>query len=399
MDLKTLAAWVVLGLALAGPARAFQTDGTVRIGSLEAQTGVPAPYGIQPLIGSQIAIDEINQAGGVKVDGKMEKLALTPSPNGYDPGGDSAATIALLKKLVADDQVLVVLGTSRSDNTEAAFNYLNELDRQGSGIVLMSPASATPGLGKISKWGFRNAFFEGQLVAREMQLMHDSFGYKTAGIFVVKDNAFTAAIAKYVLIPTMQKAGIDVTVQTDGLEHDTDYSAQVEALSRAQPDIVVVSSSVLPGVNLMKDAQRRGYRPKIWVGTIGSIAPEVPKIGGRAVERMVVSSSYNPASPKITALAAEYRKRSGNEINLFGVNGYEAIYLFKAAIEASGIKNTPETLEADRARFRDALANASIESVTGEQIKFDADRDAIKRGYFLTIKDGRYQVWDEKPFN
>ena len=37
------------------PAFAFQSEGTVRIGSLEAQTGVPAPYGIQALVGSQIA--------------------------------------------------------------------------------------------------------------------------------------------------------------------------------------------------------------------------------------------------------------------------------------------------------------------------------------------------------
>src|SRR6202008_736999 len=103
------------------------------------------------------------------------KLALTPAPNGYDPAADSATTIALMKKLVGDDQVLVIKGTSRSDNTEAAFNYLNELEKQGTAIVLLSSASASPGLGKISKWGFRNAFFESDLIARETKLLHDKF--------------------------------------------------------------------------------------------------------------------------------------------------------------------------------------------------------------------------------
>src|SRR5437773_2073318 len=84
-----------------------------------------------------------------------------------------AAAVVLTKKLVADDQVLVIKGTSRSDNTEAAFNYLNELEKQGTPIALLSSASASPGLGKISKWGFRNAFFEGELVARETKLLHD----------------------------------------------------------------------------------------------------------------------------------------------------------------------------------------------------------------------------------
>lgn len=391
---------IALACALSAvPALGFQAEGTLRIGSLEAQTGVPAPYGIQALVGSQIAIDEINAAGGVKVDGKMVKLALTPGPNGYDPGGDSATTIALMKKLVADDQVLLIKGTSRSDNTEAAFNYLNELDKQGSALVLLSPSSASPGLGKLSKWGFRNAFFEANLIAREAQLLHDKLGYKTAGIYVSKDNAFNAVVAKAILIPQLQKAGFEIVVQTEGLEKDTDFSSQVDALSKARPDIVVVSTPVLPGVNLMKESQRRGFTPKLWMGTIGNIAPEVPKLGGKAVEHMVVGSSYSPELPRIAKLSEEFRKRGGSEINLFGVNGYEAIYLFKAAIESSGIKNTPETLADDRRKFRDALANVGVESVTGESIKFNAENDAIKKGYYLTIRNGRYQIWDEKPFN
>lgn len=379
------------------PALAFQSEGTVRIGSLEAQTGVPAPYGIQALVGSQIAIDEINAAGGIEVDGKKVKLALTPDPNGYDPGGDSAATIALIKKLVFDDQVLVIKGTSRSDNTEAAFNYLNELETQGSPIVLLSPSSASPTLGGITKWGFRNSFFESKIYARVIDTLK-GFGYKTAGTYVAKDNGFNAAVAKGMIKPTLEKAEFQIVAETDGLEKDTDYSSQVETLRKADPDVVAVSTPVLPGVNLMKEAQRRGFRPKIWVGTIGNIAPEIPKLGGKAVERMVVGSSYAPDQPEVQRLAAEYKKRTGNEMNLFGVNGYEAIYLFKAAIEAAGIKNTPETLQADRKAFRDALAKVEITSVTGEKVHFNEDGDAIKNGFILTIKDGAYTQWDEKPF-
>jgi ABC-type branched-subunit amino acid transport system substrate-binding protein len=54
---------------------AFQDEGTVRIGLLESQTGVLAPYGIPGLLGSQIAIEEINNAGGITVAGKKVKLA------------------------------------------------------------------------------------------------------------------------------------------------------------------------------------------------------------------------------------------------------------------------------------------------------------------------------------
>lgn len=385
-------------LASVGGSNAFQSEGTVRIGSIEAQTGIPAPYGIQALVGSQIAIDEINAAGGVTVDGQKVKLALTPGPNGYDPGGDSATTIALINKLVADDQVLAIKGTSRSDNTEAAFNYLNELERKGSAVVLITPSAAAPGLGKISPWGFRNSFVEGKALMRAAGVMK-GLGYTTSGIYVAKDNGYNAAIAKGLMIPALEENGFKMVVQTDGLEKDTDFSSQVEAFRKAAPDVVAMSNATLGGVNLMKEASRRGLKPKIWLGNIGNIAPEVPKLGGKAVERMVVGSSYSPDTPEVQKLAEEYKNRTGNDLNMFGVNGYEAIYLFKAGIEASGIKNTPETLQEDRLKFRDALSKVSITSISGERVAFDEDGDAIKNGFLLTIKDGKYTVWDEKAFD
>ena len=391
-------ALAAIGLLTVGPAGAFQDDGTVRIGSLEAQTGVPAPYGIQWLNGSKIAIDEINAAGGVMVDGKRVKLALTPAPNGYDPGADSEQTLALMRKLIADDKVLAIKGTSRSQNTEVAFNYLKELEKEGTPIVLLSSASASPGLGGITKWGFRNSFFEGKLIGRELDILKSNLGYKTAALFVVQDNQFTVAMAQGVIAPALKRHGLDLVATVQGLEHDTDLSRQVAELRRANPDVVFVSSSVLPGVNLMKEAARRGFRPKIWVGTVGSIAPEVPELGGRAIERMIVGSSFSPANPAIHALQDTYHKRYGTEISLFGVNGYEAIYLFKDAIEHSGIANRPETLQQDRAKFRDALASAKITSVTGETVSFDANGDAVKNGFILTVKNGHYVDWDGKAF-
>ena len=181
-NILTSAIAITAALGLASAAAAFQDESTVRIGSIEAQTGVPAPYGIQALVGSQIAIDEINEAGGVEIGDKSVKLQLTPSPDGYDPGGDSAQVIALMKKLIADDQVLVIKGTSRSNNTEAAFNYLNELERQGTPVVLLSSAAAAPGLGAITKWGFRNSFFEADAIARAAEMLAAQ-GNKTAAIF------------------------------------------------------------------------------------------------------------------------------------------------------------------------------------------------------------------------
>ena len=379
-------------------AHAFQSEGIIRLGSIESLTGVSSPYGIQPLNGMKLAIDEVNANGGVMVAGQKVKLQITPPEDGYDVGGDSALTIALLKKQILDDKVLAVVGPTSSQATEVAFNYLNQLVKEGNPIVLVSPASGAPNLGGISPWAFRNMFFENQIIDRELGILSKDFGYKKAAIFVVKDNAYTVAMAKFTIKPGLERHGFSVVAEAEGMSRDTDFSRQVQAMQREAPDVIFVSATVQATVSFMKEAARRGLQPKVWVGTVGSLAPEMPSLGGTAVESLIIGSSYLPGDGPVKALQTAYQKRFSSEINLFGVNGYEAVFLLKAAIEAANIANQPDTLAEDRSKLRDALAKTEIKSVTGETIRFDAKGDTMKNGYMLTVRDGQYVEWNQKPF-
>ena len=185
-----------------------------------------------------------------------------------------------MKKLISDDQALAIEGTSRSDNTEAAFNYLKQLDAEGSPVVLLSPASASPGLGAITKWGFRNSFFESKVYARVIDVLK-GFGYTTAGTYVSKDNGFDAAIYKGMVVPTLQKDGFKIVAATEGLEKDTDYSSQISQLRQANPDIVAIATPVLPGVSLMKEGMRRGFDPRSGWARSAISRPRCPSSAAR----------------------------------------------------------------------------------------------------------------------
>ena len=78
---------------------------------------------------------------------------------------------------------------------------------------------------------------------------------------------------------------------------------------------------------------------------------------------------------------------------MFSVTGYEAGYLIAKGIEQSGIKNTPDAIKEDRVKFRDALAAVSMDSPTGEAVKFSADRETPKSGVNLIVKDGKFTLW------
>lgn len=391
------AAMLATALALAMPsAYAFQNEGTVRISLLEAQTGTFAPYGLPALWGSQIAIDEINAAGGVTIDGRKVRIAVTPAPNGHDAGTDPAQNILLVKRAISEDRSLMVKGLSASNAGVAVFNYLNELVKENNPILVHSSSVGAPGLSEISPWGFRNTFSEVDIVDDVARAVQKATGAKTAGFIITKDNPYFPSIADKAIIPALAKLGIEVKVKAEALTGDRDFTRQVDEMRRANVDIVYVLANTLPAINFMKEARRRNLRPKVFIGGISQLTPDTLKSGDGAMEGMVMAGSYDPVSAGIKRFEAEFRKRHNQDISLFAVNGHEAMYLIKDAIERSGIKNTPESLADDRRKMRDAFTTASTTSITGERIAFNKNRETPKKGVILVIKNNQFVAWDGK---
>ena len=384
----------LIAAGASGPASAFQDEGTVRVGVLESLTGTYAPFGIANMSGTIIAIDEINAAGGVTIDGKKVKIAVTPSPGGYDGGVDPAQSITLLKRLLLDDKVLLIKGLSNSNAGTAVFNYLAELEKEGNPIVVHSSSVGTPGLTKLSNYAFRNSFVENADVINNLvsTVVKDT-GAKTAGIFLIKDNPYYVSVYEKVLLPALKANGVEMKVVSDGVTADREFSRQVNDIKAASPDLVFVFAPTLGTVGFMKEAKRRQLKPKLFVGNQSSITAEAMQSGADAIDGMVAAGAFDPQAPQIAALAGEYKKRLNQDITFYGVMGYEAGYLIKDALERSGVKNTPDTLAADRKKLRDALATTAITSPIGARVAFNADRETPKAGVLLIAKDGKFVVW------
>lgn len=396
-SLKSMCALAIASLiatGASGPASAFQDEGTVRVGVLESLSGTYAPFGIANMSGTIIAIDEINAAGGVTIDGKKVKIAVTPSPGGYDAGIDPAQSVTLLKRLLLDDKVLLIKGLSNSNAGTAVFNYLAELEKEGNPIVVHSSSVGTPGLTKLSNYAFRNSFVENADVINNLvsTVVKDT-GAKTASIFLIKDNPYYVSVYEKVLLPALKANGVEMKVVSDGVTADREFSRQVNDIKAASPDLVFVFAPTLGTVGFMKEAKRRQLKPKLFVGNQSSITAEAMQSGADAIDGMVAAGAFDPQAPQIAALAGEYKKRLNQEITFYGVMGYEAGYLIKDALERSGVKNAPDTLAADRKKVRDALATTAITSPIGARVAFNADRETPKAGVLLVAKDGKFVVW------
>ena len=377
----------------ANGAAAFQNDGTIKVGLIETLTGGAAPYGVAGARGTIMAFEEANASGGIEINGKKVKISVIgDSELGSDGGLDPALAIATLKKLALDENVLMVKGPTTSTNSEAVFNYLNELSGQGNGLVVHSSSAGAPGLGEISKWGFRNSFAESYALSNLVATMVKDTNAKTAAIYHLTDNPYFPAMAE-LMTNELTKLGVNVAAVTTGLSKDAEFSRQVNEIKASKPDIVYISADNLRGIGFMKEAFRRQLQPSVFIGGISQLVPDTIKSGGDAVEGMVMIGSYDDKGAGINKFRDKFKARWGEDINLFSVNGYEAGQLIIEALKKADIENTEASLQKDREKLRAAYEQVSVESVSGYSVGFNAVHDTPKAGVILTIRDGAFQAW------
>ena len=394
LKIVTLGTAIGLVLVSSNSIMAFQDEGTIRIGMLETITGGAAPYGLAGARGTLLAIEEANADGGIEINGKKVKIVVVGGGElGSDGGLDPALAIAGLKKLVLDEHVLMVKGPTTSTNSEAIFNYLNELSNQGNGLVVHSSSAGAPGLGEISQWGFRNSFAESYALSFLVENMVKHTGAKTAAIYHLTDNPYFPVMAD-LMTKELAKLGVEVKATVTGLSKDAEFSRQVKEAKSVDPDIVYLAADNLRGIGFMKEAFRRRLQPSVFIGGISQLVPDTINSGGKATEGMVMISSYDDNGTGINAYREKFKARWNEDINLFSVNGYEAGQLLIKALQNSGIENTKESLKSDRDKLRVAYESVEIDSISGYPVRFNAVHDTPKSGVILTIKDGAFQAWE-----
>ncbi len=387
---------LALALGVSEGASAFMDEGTIRVGHVGILTGPGVDYGTQVLNGLKIAIEEVNGSGGVTVAGKKVKLELAPYV--YDSARDVAQSIALTRKLALSDKVLAMFGPVSSNEAVSVFGILQRKldDAADSGLKLLvvNTSAMREGLGDISPWAFRNATVEQILLEEALPKVMEARGpIKTASAVYLGSEDYGPAMMKNVYGPLLAKLRVELLSSDGTHEGERDYSPIIAKLTRLKPDMLILLGRYDIGAKAMIEAKRQGFSPKV-VWASGMISQELIKSGRGAVEGMMMVSSYDATVPRAAEVAAKFKAATGVDMNEFGANSYEAVHLLKTAIEHADIENTPESLEADRTKLREALRG--IKGFAGLIGNIDMSRtsnDTIKQGVVLVIQNGRFEIW------
>ncbi len=395
---------LVLALPVVPPGvGAFQEEGTLRIGGMWALSGPAAYIGSSSKGLAQLAVDEINEAGGLLVQGKRVKMTI----HTYDDACKAEEGLTVVRRLADSDKVLFSLGPTCSNVAEPVFGILQKkLDDPGdTGLqfLFFTDTAIKFGLAKISPWAFRNVGNEPAMYDLTFKLVKERHPeLKTVAVAYEADFAHSVSTWKGAAKPAVEKYGFQVIETVEWRFEDTEFGAQAAKLRKANPDIIVMLTHTFSTCGAAKEFRRQRVKAKPMVGITSAANTETMTGCGRAVDGLVIPTTFAAVNPKAKQIAERAWAKYKADSNLHSVPAYENVYAIKSLVEKTGIKNEPGTLLQDRRKVRDALAKlGTFPGVLGP-IKMNGDDDAVKPRdvdkaiIVVQAKGGQWTVWHQE---
>ena len=353
-------------------------SGTITLGMIGPLTGSVAVYGTHIENGVKLAIEEINAAGGVTLSDGTHQLAVEVK----DDQGDSTECVNAMNALISDGIQLVV-GSATSGCTSAITSIANS-----EGVVMITPSGTADSLTTAMDYVFRTCFrdsFQGELAA---QYALDE-GYTKVGVVYCSADTYSAGL-RDAFIAACQDKGLDVVAEESvATMTEVDYTNQFNKMVSAGAELVFTPFYYdVMGPYLVPQARSAGFTGVLLGGDgVDSTETTIPAGADLSVYNdvyFVNHYSTELATSDVSKNFVEsYEAKYGDTPNNFDALAYDAVYVYKAAMEACGAS--------DAASVQAALAdtNAAYDSTCGT-FSFDETGTPIKNGVLMgySYKDG-----------
>ncbi len=376
--------------AIALCASASWAQETIKIGNIVATAGVLKSAAEPTVVAVDIAVDEINAAGGI--NGKPIELIR------YDTGSDPKQAAVAARTLAQDDKVLAIVGPFSSGEASVALNDAERLK-----VLMMPTSSSAPGLTDGKRYGWRLSEDEFKQFGRLLDAMKKA-GIKmdTAEIVYISEEVVSNAAGTKLYPALLEQAGIKHGDPIPVQYKSFDLSAQVAKILQSNPDIVAVAA--LPGSasKLIAELDRQDYQGRV-IGSQIFSDPNVVELFGPAGDGTLMMAGFwkgrTPESQAFNDKFVELANERG--IPKAGAHhsdaqAYDTVYLIKQLMEAAGTTGDPDKLQEEREALADGMKGIRFSGILADDICFDGN-DAELAGYVIEIKDGEWTKFDEAP--
>ncbi len=345
----------------------------IAIGGLFPLSGNAATFGQSSKQGMQLAINQVNEKGGIVIDAKR----LMVLPVYEDDEGQPEKAVNACQKLISQNRVSAVIGAVMSKNSLAIAPLC-----QDSRIPMISPASTNEKVTEAGDYIFRTCFidpFQGAVMADYARRV-----LKAAKAAVIFDNGndYNKGLAEVFKKKFIENGGVIVASEAFTDEANTvDFKAQLTNIKASAPDFLYSPNYYASDAIIMKQAHEIG----LFVATGGSDgwdSPKLVEIGGRDVEGCVFSNHFSKddTAAVVKNFVSQYRATFGADPDALASLAYDA---------AAVIITTLQTVQSTSGdKLKNAIKDIRLHGVTGS-IVFDKNRNPIKSAVILKIENGQ----------
>ena len=337
MKLKyaTLLAALALGGTLAQAQKAPPPQGVsdkeIVLGSIQDLSGPIAGFGKQVRFGMMLAVDEINEQGGI--NGRKLKLIIEDSA--YDP----KKAVLAAQKLVNQDKIFMMLGHIGTAQNMAAMPVQFEKN-----VINFFPITAAREMYEPFhklKYSFAATYFD-QMRNAVPKMAKDKGAKKVCIMY--QDDDFGLEVLKGGEAG-LKTIGMDFVEKTSYKRGATDFSSQVSKMQASGCDMIVLGTIIRETIGAIGTARKSGYNPTFLASSAG-YTDLIHKLGGKAMDglyaTMTVQNPYTDEnSQPMRFWANKYKTKFNEDPAVFSVYGYSIIDSFaKAATKAGKNLNT-----------------------------------------------------------
>jgi branched-chain amino acid transport system substrate-binding protein len=358
-----------------------QAEDAVKVGVILPITGPKAKFGEIEKQSFEMALEEINAAGGI--NGKPLELVME------DDTGRPEVARSAAEKLITKDKVVMLGGGYGSSETFA----IAGVAQQNRLPFLVNTGSAD----KITEQGWEYVYRLNPPVSEYPKAL-ESFlveVVKPKTAVILYENTQFGSSGSKKFAKTCESLGIKVLL-TEGYEHGgVDFKPLLVKVKDANPDLVYMISYLMDASLLMRQSMELKFMPKLFVGgAAGFTLPEFPQNAGKASEKVYSATLWYQTLPYPGAMEyyAKFVKKYGKPTEYHGAEAYAAAYVI-----ADVLKRT-KSMGADD--IREALAATDMVTVFGP-VKFHAYGKKINQNqvptYLVQWIDGNLElVWPKE---
>lgn len=367
--------WLTSGLVLAWAAPGVMAD-TVRIGTFQALTGPAAPIGTEFTRGMRTYFAWVNDQGGVH----GRKIELLVENDEFKP----ANTVALVRKLVEQDQVFAIVGGLGTPTSLAVLDYL--VERGVPFVYQASGVSAFAFPPKRTVFAVQpNYTVEGRIIARYAV---ETLGVRRLAILYENDDVGKEGLAG--VEEYMKAKGLELAAAIPFSFTETAFAAHVLKLRQARADAVIIYGLQQPTVNLLKEIHRQGIDVPRFVSYITADL-NLLKLAGEAAEGVMMTgwvpilSPDDPDAAKYLETVARYNPDYKQTPSGFLAAGWVAAEVFVEGLRRAGRELTRE-------RFVEAMETLHRwNGIIAKEITYGPGQRAGKTSlYFLKVEGGNF---------